>query len=94
MKLPKDLVRFIERSFAPDQLDEALSVLRLARIEDGSEPSARLLRCAAFASRGSLPRLRNLAALLAIDWRDVVMAGEYESRNKAAVQVRDLSKPF
>lgn len=32
--------------------------------------------------------------LLKIDYRDVIVAGEYESRNGNLVRVRDLSKPF
>lgn len=94
MKLPDDVTRFVERSFSPEHLEEALSILSQAKIEDGTTPDPRLLRCAAFASHGSLPRLRRLASMLAIDWRDVVMAGEYELRDKTTVQVRDLSRPL
>jgi hypothetical protein len=31
---------------------------------------------------------------LKIDWRDVIVGGEYEERNQPLVRVRDLSKPF
>ena len=94
MELPQDVRTFIERTFPPDQLREALRILCRARIEDGTIPESRLLRCAAFASGGSLEHLTYLASLLAVDWRDVIMAGEYELRNKATVRVRDLSQPL
>ena len=32
--------------------------------------------------------------MLAIDWRDVVVAGEYELRDGATVWVRDLTLPL
>ena len=92
MSLPEDVQTFLEQTFPPKQLGEALSVLGQARIEDGTLPSPHLLRCAAFASGGSLTRLKQLALLLAVDWRDVIMAGEYEVRDKVTVRVRDLSK--
>jgi len=92
MTLPEDVQTFLEQTFPPGELGEALLVLGQARIEDGTVPNPHLLRCAAFASGGSLKRLRHLALLLAVDWRDVIMAGEYELRNKAAVRVRDLSQ--
>ena len=55
-------------------------------------PSPRLLRCVAFACSGNLPRLQRLASLLAVDWREVIMAGEYELRNKEAVQIRNFNE--
>ena len=33
-------------------------------------------------------------SLLAIDWRDVVVAGEYELRDGVPVRVRDLTQPL
>ena len=93
-ELPKDVSAFIQSSFSPEQCKEALSILSQTQIEDGSMPSPRLLRCVAFASSGNLPRLQRLASLLAVDWRDVVMAGEYELRNKEAVQIRNFNEPM
>ena len=94
MDLPEDVQALLERTFSPEELGEALLVLGRARIEDGTVPTPQLLRCAAFASSGSLERLKHLASLLARDWRDVIMAGEYELRDKAAVRVRDLDQPL
>lgn len=93
MELPIDVLAYIERSFPPEQQEQALSVLGQANIEDGTTPNPRLLRCAALASRGNLSQLQRLVSLLAVDWRDVIMAGEYELRDKIPVRVRDLSTP-
>ena len=92
MNLPEDVQIFLEQTFPAEERGEAVLVLDQARIEDGTVPSPRLLRCAAFASGGNLKRLRQLASLLAVDWRDVIMAGEYELRDKVTVRVRDLSQ--
>jgi hypothetical protein len=94
MDLPEDVQTFLQRAFPPAEREEALLVLGDARIEDGTVPNARLLRCAAFASGGSLKRLKQLASLLAVDWRDVIMAGEYELQDSVPVRVRDLSQPL
>ena len=94
MKLPSDVQIFIEQTFPPEQHAEALSVLGQARIVGSPVSEAWLLRCAAVASRGSLPQLKHFTSLLAIDWRDVAVAGEYELRDKIPVRVRDLSLPL
>ncbi|NOT86555.1 MAG: hypothetical protein HOP03_00060 [Lysobacter sp.] len=94
MELPSDVKTFIEGNFPLDQREEALSILSQARIEDGTVPNPRLVRCAAFASHGSLLQLKQLAALLAVDWRDVIVAGEYELHDEVLVRIRDLSLPL
>lgn len=94
MELPNDVRAFIEQNFPSDQWEDAFTILCQARIEDGTMPSPRLLRCAVFASDGSLTQLRSFATHLAIDWRDVILAGEYELRDTVAVQVRDLTLPL
>jgi hypothetical protein len=38
--------------------------------------------------------LEYLVGLLRVDWRDVILAGEYESRNSKLTKVRDLTVPF
>jgi hypothetical protein len=94
MEVPGDVRRFIKLSFQAEDWEEALSILGQARTERGAAPTHRLLRCAAFSSRGSLTQLQRLASLLAVDWRDVIVAGEYELRNRTLVHVRDLSRPL
>jgi hypothetical protein len=39
-----------------------------------------------------MPRLQRLTDLLRIDWRDVMMAGEYEYHRTGPVRIRDLSE--
>jgi len=94
MEIPQDVRTFIEGSFPQEEWGEAILVLRNARIEDGTTPSPRLLRCVAVASHGNMQWLEHFASLLAIDWRDVIMAGEYEFDDKVPVQVRDLTQPL
>lgn len=94
MQLPADLLAFLAATYPPGQQERAAQLLSQARIEDGTAPSARVLRCAAFASRGQLQRLEYYVALIALDWRDVIMSGEYEYRDGQAVKVRNLDLPF
>jgi len=94
MNLPDDLLAFLAATYPPGQREQAVRLLSEARIEDGTAPGARVLRCAAFASQGQLRRLEHYVALIALDWRDVIVAGEYESRDGQAVPVRNLDLPF
>jgi hypothetical protein len=92
--IPQDAKDFIARNFAPADHGQAIGVLSAARIETGAAPSPRLMRCALVASGGSLDQLRAQVAQMKIDWRDVIVAGEYVSENGHLKQVRDLSMPF
>jgi hypothetical protein len=92
--IPQDAKDFITRNFAPADQDQAISVLSGARIETGAAPSPRLMRCALVASGGSLDQLRVRVAQMKVDWRDVIIAGEYVSEDGNLKQVLDLSAPF
>ena len=92
--LPADVVAWVRSHFAEDTVDAALAVLASASIHTGEFPSERLLRSAALGSRGSLEKLQYYVGLLAIDWRDVIVAGEYENVDRKLVRVRDLNKPI
>ncbi len=92
--LPNDVIAFIARKFDAADKDAAAAILATAIIEDGSPASARLVRCAAVASGGSLVRLRAEVARLKVDWRDVVVAGEYDPIDGALTRVRDLNDPI
>ena len=94
MELPSDVIQFVEASFQPPQQAEALSLLVGAKLHDGSEPGERMLRCALVASSGNFDSLKRFVALLAIEYRDVILCGEYEKRGKETVRVRDLSEPL
>ena len=94
MRLPVDLKRFIDDNYAPEDRAAACSLLADARIETGAMADDRMLRCAAFAGRGSLDKLQRQVSALAVDWRDVIVAGEYEYRDGEPVQVRDFERPM
>jgi hypothetical protein len=92
--LPADVVGWVRGNFSADEYSSALAALVAAVTETGEYPSARLLRSAAIGSRGRLEGLQYYVRLLAIDWRDVIVAGEYESVNHTLTKVRDLTEPI
>jgi len=53
--------------------------------------TGRVARCVVLAAGGSLKRLRELLRMAATDYRDVIVAGEYDG---AMQQVRDLRVSF
>jgi hypothetical protein len=63
-------------------------------LHDRSAPEPRLLRCAAVASGGSLQRLAMEIDTLKRDYRDVIVEGEYASRDGELVRVRNLTAPI
>lgn len=94
MDIPQDIEHYVLRVFGHEQTEGVIEALCLARLHDGRKPSHRLLRCMLVASQGSTAKLGRLVDLLAIDYRDVIVSGEYESKDGDLVQVRDLSLPF
>ena len=53
-----------------------------------------MLRCALAACDNTPESLDHYVAELAVDYRDVILAGEYGQEDGEYVRVRDLSKPF
>ena len=94
MELPDDVQAWLATTFAPADQAQAAALLVSARTEDGGQPTARLLRCAAFASGGQIARLRHWVAQMALDWRDVVVAGECVQRGGDAFHALDLHLPI
>jgi hypothetical protein len=94
MELPDDVVRYIERSFSAIDRAEALEALRGAVFADASQSPARLIRCAAVSARRDLGRLRKQVAQLRIDWRDVIVEGEYVVRDGKLVRAHDFLQPI
>ena len=92
--LPDDLERWIERHFAAAEVSVARKLLENAIDHGGATPGARLLRCAAVGSRGDLVQLRYLVGLLQIDYRDVIMFGEYDVVDGKLTHVRNLNEPL
>ena len=89
--IPADVVSFIARRFAAADRETAVQLLEAATIHDGSAAEPRLIRCAVVASAGSLDKLRYYVELLKVDYRDVIMAGEYTPSLADPVRVRDLN---
>jgi hypothetical protein len=94
MPLPTDIEMFVKDKFVEHEQLEALSVLENAKTHDGAMAAPRLLRCALVASDRTLKGLRYQVAGLEIDYRDVVLAGEYTRKKGVSSHVWDLSKPF
>jgi len=92
--IPIDVSAYIARRFAPGEQEPAAALLSTATIENGTLATPRLIRCAAIASGGSLERLTAEVARLKADWRDVVVAGEYELIEGTLERVRDLNDPI
>jgi hypothetical protein len=90
----EDVERYVARRFAIADRSHALSLLEAPVIHDGTLASPRLIRSAAIASGGSLPRLKLYIEMLKHDWRDVIVAGEYEPDARPKVRLRDLSQPI
>ena len=92
--LTPDMERFIASKFLPADRDTARNLCERAVIHDGSSASPRLVRCALVAGAGSLEKLRAEIEQLKIDYRDVIVSGEYASRNAELSRVRDLDQPI
>lgn len=65
-----------------------------AVLHDGSLAGLRCQRAALIGAAGSVAELRRFVFMLKIDFRDVIVAGEYEGQGNELRQVRDLSLPF
>jgi hypothetical protein len=94
MPLPPDVAQFVARKFASAERAAALSLLESATLHDGAPPGARLLRCTAVASGGSLARLRMEVETLKHDFRDVIVEGEYIPQGAGLMKVRNLNEPI
>ena len=94
MPVASDIARRISELFPGSDGDAALALVAGAKLDDGRAADPRCQRCVLVASRGSLERLIYYVSVLAIDFRDVISAGEYEVKNGELVRVRDLSQPF
>ncbi len=90
--LPQDLERWLTAHFPAVEVDIARELLAGAIDHTGAAPGARLLRCAAVGSRGDLAQLRYLVGLLQIDYRDVIMFGEYDVVDGKLTHVRNLNE--
>jgi hypothetical protein len=84
MALQSDIVERIRRDFGEDA-ETAIEML------GSSGHDGRLARCIVVASGGSLDRLREYIEVAKRDYRDAIVAGEYDAAGR---RVRDLSVSF
>ncbi|MGB5664146.1 hypothetical protein [Eudoraea sp.] len=94
LKLPEDIVDYVSRNYAEEEIPIVMAALGNAKLHDGRDPDFRMLRCALVGSNNSIEGIENLVSLLAVDYRDVIVAGEYADKDGELVQVRDLSLPI
>src|SRR6516165_9477777 len=89
--LPGDVLDRLARDFGNPA--DAVAALLLARRRIGSVDflGNRLVRCILHAARGDEQRIQRLLDVARQDYRDVIMAGEYDH---AMRQVRDLRASF
>jgi hypothetical protein len=81
---PRDIVDRVVEEFPAD----ALGAVHLG-LEDLR--SDRLARCALFVAKGSGPKFHEAVALGKEDYRDLIMAAEYDSFH---IRLRDFNRPF
>jgi hypothetical protein len=94
LNLPKDIVDYVSRSYAEEEVSTVMAALENAKLHDGRDPDLRMLRCAIVGSKNSVEGVERLISGLAVDYRDVIVAGECANKDGKLVQVRDLSLPF
>lgn len=93
-RLPADIVEFVTRNFSEEVSSQAISILEGAMLPGGRKPDSRMLRCALASCDDTVEGLERQIAGLAIDFRDVIVTGEYTSKNGDLVRTQDLSQPF
>ncbi len=85
MSLEADIVNYIHAGFDPADASTAVNELAAC------EKTGRLARCISVGAGGSIERLRDLIKTADVDYRDVIVAGEYDG---AMRRVRDLRVSF
>ncbi len=85
MPLERDIVEKIKHVFSPEDAAKAIELLSVAG------KSGRVARCVVFAAGGSLERLRTYLQLADQDYRDVIVAGEYQEMHR---YLRDFRVSF
>ena len=89
--LPLDLVSRVLRDFG-ERAEKVLDILRVCRTGGPEHLCDRLARCVVFAASGDETRLMELLELWRQDFRDVIMAAEYDGLG--VLRLRDLNNPF
>ena len=89
--LPPDLISRVRQDFG-ERAEKVLDILRVCRSGGQEYLGDRLARCVVFAASGDETRLMELLELWRQDFRDVIMAAEYDRLGD--LRLRDLNNPF
>src|SRR5262245_42570392 len=85
MPLEPDIAARIREDFSPADAETAIELLT------ASGENGRVARCIVVASGGNLQSIRGLIEVASRDYRDAIVAGEYDG---ALQRIRDLSSSF
>lgn len=88
---PPDIVSRLHRDFG-ERAETILNVLRACRSGNEDYLNDRLARCVIFAASGDETRLAKLLDLWRQDFRDVIVAAEYDQLG--VMRLRDFNRPF
>jgi hypothetical protein len=88
--MPPDIQSRIKREFAPEDFYPAIKAINTWDATQKGLIDDRLIRCAVFLAKGNMAVLEQQIALGMMDYRDLIVAAEYEGD----IRVRDFSKPF
>jgi hypothetical protein len=84
-QIERDIIAKIEQMFSPEDAAKAIAALSAAG------KSGRIARCVVFAARGSMERFVGLVQLAELDYRDVIVAAEYQDMQ---THIRDFRASF
>jgi len=94
MRSPLDVISWIEKRFPPNETQLAVERLNQATDHTGNYPGDPIVRCAAWASQADLKKLDEMIRLMKIDYRDVIVAGEYDVLERKLMKVRNHTEPM
>lgn len=90
--LPSDVVEQLRHDFGDSADVVALLLLACRRLGSSDFIGDRLVRCIVFATRGDESRITRLIELERQDFRDVIMAAEYDALGLR--RLWDFNRPF
>lgn len=94
MLLPIDIEDYYKKKFPPELQEEVLKLLVSIESRNKELAHPRLLRCLLFNSSNNIQSLRNQIEELFFDYRDVIVAAEYDKEKGEIKHIRDFSKSF
>ena len=91
--IPEDIILRIKRDFPKD---EAAPIIELLNELKGRNPDYcdRILRSIIHLAHGSFDQFERAVTLADLDWRDLIVAAEYDGRTGEEDKRRDLTLPF